>query len=672
MSINAGSVVEYYVKGSNIELALVLSVVSNGVRLLLLNGRETNVTLKKVAHFTSRNRLSISNREEIRQALDEINLKRQSIAEELDLVEIHGLLVEEESSLKLEEIASYLFDPDDEDSAAALLRRLLEDKVYFKHRNALFTPATSEEVEFALEQQEKRRQAELEEIELVEDLKTLLTQGKISELLKTNISWLENYVLEGSIGNMPKKLSNALEKANFNSVQKVLTALVRGGIFHEDENLDLLRNKIRIEFTREQLQLVDELCNKEMDESQRQDLTHLKAWAIDTQDTTDRDDAFSFNELDDGTTELWIHVADPTEYIQLGDPLDGEANLRGTSIYMPDMRIYMLPEKLCENLLSLDEGKRRLALSFKLVFDSEENLVDFTVVESVVKIEIATSYEEANEMLKTDTWLQRVLNFSKKLTEKRKNNGAIISPRQPELDIKVVDGEIKIGHSDREALTGGMVSEFMVWVNHGVALWFNKNSLPCLYRVQEVKAKELVFGEEFEPVEFWKAIKTFARTRVVNEIGRHSSLGFDGYTQVTSPLRRYSDLVLHRQIKRFLRANVAAYSLGELSGTMLMADMAVGLAEETMRNREQYFLLKYLKQQRDLLAKGQKPYELRGTIVDNSGQNDVIFYVDFIGAFKNCKRPNFDLVVGQPVRVRVNQIDLYEGLIRFELYPPMD
>lgn len=668
MSIVAGSVVEYYVKGSNLELALVLSVVPNGVRLLLLNGKETNITDKKIAHYTSSSRLSTSNRELSRQGLIELNLKREALAKELSLAEIHALLLEEQPFYTLGEMAGYVFEPDDEDSAAALLRCLLEDKIYFKHKNGQFTPASQQELEQAIEQQEKRRQAELEEQELAEALHAMSCQGKISEVLEANLSWLKAYVVDDSNNNMPKRLSNALEKAGLLSVQKVFNLLVRGGVFHEDENFDLIRNKLHTEFSKEQLEQVSQLCEAGLSLEGRKDLTHLKAWAIDTPQTKDRDDAFSFYEEADGSAVLWVHVADPTALILPGTALDLEASIRGTSIYMPDKRIYMLPERLSAELLSLDEGKERLALSFKLSFDGQQNLMGFEIFESCVRVEVAATYQQANEALEHDEWLKAAVAFSQRLKEKRRENGAIISPKQPELDIRVVDGEIIIEHEDRETLTGGMIAEFMVWVNHGAARWFNERALACLYRVQEAKGGQADFGEDFEPVVFWQAIKTFTKTKVGLEFGRHMSLGFDGYTQVTSPLRRYSDLILHRQLKSFLREGVGAYGAEGLTEAVFMSDIGASLGDEIMRNREQYFLLKYLKLRRQELAKQQKQLEFNGVVVDCSGPTDVVFYVEFINGFKHCKRPNFDVAVGQPVRVRVNQIDLYDRLIRFELY----
>jgi exoribonuclease-2 len=668
MSIVAGSVVEYYVKGSNLEMAVVLSVASNGVRLLLQNGKETNITDKKVAHYTTKNTLSTSNRDLCRQALVELNAKREELAKELDLPDIHSLLAEEQPSYSLGEMASYLFEAEDEDSAAALLRCLLEDKIYFKHKNGMFMPSSQEELEQAMEQQEKRRQAELEEQELMEALHQMSCQGKISEVLESNISWLKAFVVEGVGSNIPKRLSNALEKTGLSSVQKVFNLLVRSGVFHEDENFDLIRNKLHQEFADEQLEQVDKLCEAGLNFEGRVDLTHLKAWAIDTPLTKDRDDAFSFYEEEGGVT-LWIHVADPTALILPEDVLDLEAKVRGVSIYMPDKRIYMLPEKLSAELLSLDEGQDRLALSFKMTFDGSQNLTDFEVFESKVRIELATTYPLANEAVNQDEWLKAALQFSQKLKEKRKEMGAIISPKQPELDIQVVDGEIIIEHEDRETLTGGMISEFMVWVNHGAALWFSQRNLACLYRVQESKGGQMDFGEEFDPVLFWQAIKTFTKTKVGLELGRHTSLGFDGYTQVTSPLRRYSDLVLHRQLKSFLKDGSGLFDGQGLTEAVFMSDIGASLGDEIMRNREQYFLLKYIKLQRQELAKQQKQLEFDGVVVDNSGPTDVVFYVDFINGFKHCKRPNFDLKVGQPVKVRINQIDLYDRLIRFELYP---
>ena len=153
----------------------------------------------------------------------------------------------------------------------------------------------------------------------------------------------------------------------------------------------------------------------------------------------------------------------PAELILPGSPLDKEAARRGSSVYMPDKRIHMLPTGISENFLSLSEGNERLALTFKLDFSAAGNLDHLQISESLIKIERAIDYDAADQLLASDPWLTEAVKFAEMLKKQREANGAMMFPRQPELSVKVVDGEIVIERRNRDDLTQGMIAEFMIW-----------------------------------------------------------------------------------------------------------------------------------------------------------------------------------------------------------------
>ncbi len=660
MNLSAGYIIEFISKGSVPEAAVVLSIASPNVRIMLVNGKETNIPEKKILYSSNRSLTSVSNKENCKQNLININNKRNEIAEKIDLSEIRELLVEDPKFYELFEIAEFLYDSSDCDSIAALLRKLSEDHIYFKNKNNTFQPVSEEALKQAIELQKKKEQQGQEEALLVESLKNLLTNGLFDEALKPYLQDLKDFVAMGEEANISKKLSNSLNKASINNNRKVFQALVKANILSEDENFDLIKYRTPISFSNELQNEANEISKIDIRSLDRVDLTNLKTWAIDSPGSKDRDDAFSFEKKEDGYV-LWIHIADPSEIIKPGSLLDKEASRRGSSIYMPDLRINMFPESISENLLSLDENKEKLALSFVLDFSNECELKKITINKSIIKVEKATSYPLANEMLESDEWLKSAYLFSEKLKQERIKNGAIIIPRQPELEIKVVDEQIIIEHENRDEFTAGMIAEFMIWANHAVAEWFHSNGIPCLYRVQEGDSETPIPEcKDFDPVIFWNSLKIMRKTTVGPDFGKHFSLGVNGYTQISSPLRRYSDLLLHRQIKSFLDGQ-PTMTQEELNQKVMISDIAVDHAEDTMRDRERYYLLKYLKQQ-------QKNSEVifDGVVVD-SGLTEVNFYVDFLCSFRHCRKPSFDVTPGMKVKVKVNQIDLFDNIVRFDL-----
>ena len=662
MNLSSGCIVEFIAKGSIPEAAVVLNTSGSNVRLMLTNGKETNVSEKKILLSSNRSLTGVSDKEACKQNLIRFNNARKEIAEKINLAEIHELLVEDQRFYELDEIAGFLYDPSDYDSSAALLRKLCEDHIYFKSKNNAYQPVSEEALKQALELQQKKEQQEKEEGVLVEALKDLLNNGRLDDCLTEYIQDIKDFVAKGEEAGIAKKLSNAFDKAGINSNRKVFQALVNAGILDQDENIDIIKYRVPVEFGKEQLKEAEELLKTDFKALPRTDLTALKTWAIDSPGSKDRDDAFSFEKTDDGYT-LWVHISDPSELIKEGSILDKEAARRGSSIYMPDLRVHMFPDILSENFLSLDEGKERLSLTFVLKFNSVAEFLSVDIVEALIKVEKATDYDTANSLLAEDNWLNEAYQFSEKLKASRASSGAVILPRQPELSVKVVDGEIIVEHENRDELTAGMIAEFMIWANHAAAEWFHKNAIPCLYRMQDGDSSALPeIGDSFEPVAFWNTLKQMHKTVVGPNFGRHFSLGIDGYTQISSPIRRYSDLVLHRQIKSFLNGRTTA-SQNDIEQIIMISDTAVSRADEVMRNRERYFLLKYLKQQQK-----NKEVIFDGVVVE-TGLTEVNFYVDFFCAFRHCRKPNFDVGAGTKVKVKVNQIDLFDNIVRFDLRP---
>ena len=390
MSLTSGCIVEFIAKGSVPESAVVLSISGTNVRLMLVNGKETNIPEKKILCSSNRSLISISDKENCKQNLININNTRKEIADKIDLAEIRELLSEDPKFYELNEIAEFLYDSNDYDSIAALLRKLCEDKIYFKNKNNTFQPVSEEALNQAIELQKKKDLQAQEEGMLVDSLKNLLTNGQFDESLKPYLQDLKDFVAFGEEANISKKLSNSLIKASINNNRKVFQALVRAGLLNEDENFDLIKYRTPVAFSEDQLDEAKVFCSIDIRALKRVDLTYLKTWAIDSPGSKDRDDAFSFEKTENGYT-LWIHIADPSELVTPDTLLDKEAARRGSSIYMPDMRINMFPEIICEDFLSLDEGKERLALTFKLDFSAEAQLNNISIYEFLL-IKIMTKF----------------------------------------------------------------------------------------------------------------------------------------------------------------------------------------------------------------------------------------------------------------------------------------
>jgi exoribonuclease-2 len=281
----------------------------------------------------------------------------------------------------------------------------------------------------------------------------------------------------------------------------------------------------------------------------RVDLTHLKAFAIDNPWSNDPDDAVSV----EGTC-LWVHVADPGASILPGSPEDVEARNRGATLYLPEGASLMLAEEAL-SLYALGMEVVSPALSFKMVLNEAGALIETDILRSWVKVRRLT-YETADALLKAEVplipELTALFEIAEKNLARRRAAGAVFM-EFPEVHIMVSESQVAIAPiiAYRSA---DMIRECMLLAGEGAAHWALRQRLPFPYVSQETgelpNAPLNGIAGSFQ-------LRRCMRPRTLSvKPGIHWGLGLDIYTQVTSPLRRYTDLLAHQQIRAFLRQDV--------------------------------------------------------------------------------------------------------------------
>jgi len=333
------------------------------------------------------------------------------------------------------------------------------------------------------------------------------------------------------------------------------------------------------------------------DEYQRRlDLRSWLTFTIDPEDAKDFDDAVSLRTLDGGRLQLGVHIADVSHYVRPGTPTDLEAQARGTSVYLVDRVLPMLPERLSAGLCSLRPDEDRLCFSVILELTPAAEVVDCQIRETVIRSHRRFSYEEAQALLGSDSddpfaaTLKEMFDLSRRLIARRYRRGSIDFES---LEVKVVLDEA--GHpaqlKRRERLdTHRLIEEFMLLANETVAREVGLKmteatgrEYPFVYRVHEKPDRDRVmnllalaktFGFEFSPPKrmtpgyFQRISEAFAehpasavlqdallRTMMkakysTQNVG-HFGLAYAHYTHFTSPIRRYPDLMVHRLLKQY-------------------------------------------------------------------------------------------------------------------------
>ncbi len=320
----------------------------------------------------------------------------------------------------------------------------------------------------------------------------------------------------------------------------------------------------------------------------RRDLSGLYVVCIDPADARDHDDALSLEVLEGGGHRLGVHIADVAQYVQAGGVLDREARRRGNSTYFHLDTVPMLPPRLSGDLCSLLEDRPRPALSVFMDMDARGEIVSTEIVESRVQVSVGLSYEEADDLLegegKTADALRGLLSTAVILRTRRAEEGAI----QFELPERVpmeVDGLVEGFGPARILRSHSIVEECMLAANREVARYLRKRRISTLHRVHEKPDKDDVLkletllekrsiswdrhravkSEDYRRLArkiselpdrealLFKMLRSMKRAAYAPSPLGHFGLAWQDYLHFTSPIRRYADLLVHRQIKALLR-----------------------------------------------------------------------------------------------------------------------
>ena len=324
----------------------------------------------------------------------------------------------------------------------------------------------------------------------------------------------------------------------------------------------------------------------------RRDLTALPAFAIDDAGSTDPDDAVSWN-----GERLWVHVADVAALIAADSAADEIARARGANLYLPDGTIPMLPPAATERLaLGLSEISPALSFAIEIAGDGTPTVTEITP--AWVRV-TRLSYESAESQLAAAP-LADLLAIAEKNRQRRVTNGAL-ELDLPEVKVRVDDNGIVTIKPILPLKSRTLVREAMLLCGEAVAKFAVANDIPLAFSTQAPPADTDLPTEGL--ARMFALRKLLSPAELKGSLGKHFGLGVDGYTQTTSPLRRYGDLAAHQQLRRFLRGETP------LSAATLLARIAEsGAAAAEVRRAERlsnlHWKLVFLQQNPDWQGEG--------------------------------------------------------------------
>ena len=413
----------------------------------------------------------------------------------------------------------------------------------------------------------------------------------------------------------------------------------------------------------------------EKDYEGRKDFRAVTTFTIDPADAKDFDDALSFRAMKNGHMEVGVHIADVSHYVKPGTAIDREAYERGTSVYLVDRTIPMLPEKLCNGVCSLRPHEDKLCFSVVMEMDSQATVLKVWMGKSVINSDYRYDYEEAQEIIETGNVKPEqgatgsaILELHKLATilrEERYKDGAINFETQ-EVKFQLDENAKPIGVYIKESKEANwLIEEFMLLANKQVAEHVGKGNKARGKGDRPSAAKTFVYRVHDEPnpeklntfVEFvaklgYKmkvgtrqalahsynslfdsiagrgeeymidniAIRTMAKAYYSTENIGHYGLGFPFYTHFTSPIRRYPDLMVHRLLERYLHrgASVSAEEYEEYcKHCSVMEKRAADAERASVKYKQAEFLSDKLGQSFPALISGVSKWGIYAEIEGN-------------------------------------------------------
>ena len=348
----------------------------------------------------------------------------------------------------------------------------------------------------------------------------------------------------------------------------------------------------------------------------RRNMRDVLTFTIDPFDAKDFDDALSFRRTGEDEYEIGVHIADVTHYVQSGTLLDSEAYNRGTSVYLVDRTIPMLPERLCNFLCSLRPNEDKLTMSVIFTMDSKAKVLKFKICRTIIRSDARLDYEQAQAIIDSDeasakfggdvaSAIRELNRLAAILREERFRHGAIEFERE-EIKVLVDEKGTPTGFQLQESTPSHhLIEEFMLLANRTVAQQLSGTNKDVVYRVHDVpdpdkvealskfvhkfgysmrlpkkdqknengtrgatKAIKQLLSDSEGTVEqeliHTLAIRTMPKAVYSTHNIGHYGLAFPYYTHFTSPIRRYPDMMVHRLVAKYILSGKTQTTMGDL------------------------------------------------------------------------------------------------------------
>ncbi len=619
-----GCLVEY-MEANAPQIALVTEEQGGKLRLLLPNRRETKLSTNRLLPWSGPTTSDISSKEKNIQFIEEHRQKRLALAEEISPMDVWELSQGEVEKATAQWFAELFVQNPSIDTIAAYGQVLLQSKNHFRFQNPHFEVFTEAVVELRLKEQNAQRERD-----------ALIGNGAAFFRILWDV-WSKKRQLpqEGSDEYPSENLAQTLENILLSRIadpessefEVIWRSLVKGlpemqhmalhlatawGLVNAHHNfwLDRAGYAPGDAWHEKYSEEVQEILSVASQGSQTLTLPFI---SIDSATTKDIDDAYYIEKLESGNYLLQLALACPALMWPFGGKLDKAVMQRSTSLYLPEATYHMLPESLGINKLSLLANQLRPSLLVRIEVDSEGNIVDCAPSLEWLTLEANLTYEDCEELLEGNievgnacvAYKEQIL-LGEELSILRQTyriaQGAVVMDRPENKIILEGEGEeIRVSMEDPKPTPRSqlLVSEMMVLASTALATWGIDQNIPLLFRTQDVAIPREYAGIWTRPQDMARIIRTLVPSMLELNPKPHAGLGVRAYIPITSPLRRYSDLLNEAQIIHFLENAQPRWHKEDLERLLAGLQMHNDGANQVQRFRPRYWRLQYMRQEGD-------------------------------------------------------------------------
>jgi exoribonuclease II len=572
--------------------------------------------------------------------------EKAALRAELDLTLLWEVVQEQGRAFSAEDLSELFFGRRSSAATAVMLEALVADRIYFVRRNREFMVRSPEQVE-RLRLQESRVRMRSEEGRRTRDLLNAIiaTDSRVngafsSEEVAPLIGELQRYLKNPATRSQELTVMLGQAAPDVDPVEVAFEVLERLGAAPAAPRFAAI-GALPTEFSE-----AAEAEAASVVTTERAAIDGPLAFTIDDEETLEVDDALTCEVTEDGRLRVGIHIALVADFVARGGAMDREAAARATTVYLPETTVRMLPDEICCRRASLNAGERRPVLSTSVLLGPHGELLDSAIRPLNLRIGRRLTYAQADRILdgteaaedEVATALQRLYDSALELRERRKRAGAmLIQRREPKVRVRGDEIEIEVIDSNSSP-SRLLVAEFMVLNNFVAASYAAEHRIPIIYRVQPAAAD---------------AGAVRARLSVYPEF--HSGAGLQCYAQLSSPIRRYADLVLQRQLVSVL-ANSSAppYDADGILAVLANTENAEAEAKELERRARRYWTLRYL--QRHAVGR-----ELGATVTRDGVSAELDDY-----AVRGALRGAPNISSQTQIRVRIAKVDPLRGWLSFD------